>query len=114
MCGQCDPWCPEDGGPYLEKPHVFLSEEAWSHHATLNGFRLVGGGVQWRRDGAILGYVPLDAERARVDVEGGTLIVDLEDNVLSADGEGTLDLSLVTTMRLFLGGLTSPQRELFV
>ena len=26
-CGQCDPWCPEDGGPYLAKANLFLSHK---------------------------------------------------------------------------------------
>src|SRR5207249_11727377 len=28
-CGNCDTFCPEDGGPYVEKPRFFGSLEAW-------------------------------------------------------------------------------------
>ena len=28
-CGNCDVFCPEDGGPYVLKPRFFGSEEAW-------------------------------------------------------------------------------------
>jgi putative selenate reductase len=28
-CGNCDVFCPEDGGPYVVKPRFFGSEGAW-------------------------------------------------------------------------------------
>ena len=28
-CGNCDVFCPEDGGPYIEKPRFFGSLDAW-------------------------------------------------------------------------------------
>ncbi|MFQ5600995.1 MAG: 4Fe-4S dicluster domain-containing protein, partial [Candidatus Krumholzibacteriia bacterium] len=30
-CGNCDVFCPEDGGPFVEKPRFFSSLESWSH-----------------------------------------------------------------------------------
>lgn len=39
-CGNCDVFCPEDGGPYLLKPRVFGSEAAWIAAAPLDGFFL--------------------------------------------------------------------------
>lgn len=114
LCGQCDPWCPEDGGPYIEKPHLFLTDDAWTHNHALDGFRLVDGGVEWRRGGEVLRYIPQSEGKARVEVSGGHLIVDAEDAVLESGGKGEIDLSLVTTMRLFLGGFRSTTRELFV
>jgi putative selenate reductase len=32
-CGNCDTFCPEDGGPYLEKPRFFGSMDAWARLA---------------------------------------------------------------------------------
>ena len=32
-CGNCDTFCPEDGGPYLEKPRFFGSLDAWRRAA---------------------------------------------------------------------------------
>jgi len=29
-CGNCDVFCPEDGGPFVEKPRFFSSLESWS------------------------------------------------------------------------------------
>jgi putative selenate reductase len=37
-CGNCDVFCPEDGGPYIEKPRLFGSIESYRKHAGRNGF----------------------------------------------------------------------------
>ena len=37
-CGNCDTFCPEDGGPYLEKPRFFGSLAAWRQQAGRDGF----------------------------------------------------------------------------
>jgi putative selenate reductase len=37
-CGNCDVFCPEDGGPYLLKPRFFGSREQWAHHRNRDGF----------------------------------------------------------------------------
>ena len=37
-CGNCDVFCPEDGGPYIEKPRFFGSLEAWRRLTTRDGF----------------------------------------------------------------------------
>jgi ferredoxin len=39
-CGNCDVFCPEDGGPYIEKPRFFGSLDAWHRAAPLTGFVL--------------------------------------------------------------------------
>ena len=39
-CGNCDVFCPEDGGPYLVKPRLFGSRNAWDSAPTLDGFFL--------------------------------------------------------------------------
>jgi putative selenate reductase len=39
-CGNCDVFCPEDGGPYLVKPRLFSSRGAWDGAPTLDGFFL--------------------------------------------------------------------------
>jgi putative selenate reductase len=41
-CGNCDVFCPEDGGPYAVKPHFFGSEAAWRASASLDGFYVAG------------------------------------------------------------------------
>lgn len=37
-CGNCDTFCPEEGGPYVEKPRFFGSEETWRRHSDRDGF----------------------------------------------------------------------------
>ena len=39
-CGNCDVFCPEDGGPYNLKPHWFGSAHAFAAGAALDGFYL--------------------------------------------------------------------------
>ncbi|MFA5833292.1 MAG: 4Fe-4S dicluster domain-containing protein [Bacteroidota bacterium] len=39
-CGNCDVFCPEDGGPYIEKPRFFGSLDAYRKWNTLSGFAL--------------------------------------------------------------------------
>lgn len=37
-CGNCDIFCPEDGGPFIEKPRFFGSAESFHRHNNLDGF----------------------------------------------------------------------------
>lgn len=39
-CGNCDVFCPEDGGPYIEKPRFFGSTEAYKKWNSHSGFFL--------------------------------------------------------------------------
>ena len=45
-CGNCDVFCPEDGGPYIEKPRFFGSLDAFAAAPARDGFfasRQAGG-----------------------------------------------------------------------
>lgn len=39
-CGNCDIFCPEDGGPYVIKPRFFSSRESWAESGAGDGFHL--------------------------------------------------------------------------
>jgi putative selenate reductase len=39
-CGNCDVFCPEDGGPYVLKPRFFGTLESWERWKTHDGFHL--------------------------------------------------------------------------
>ncbi len=39
-CGNCDVFCPEAGGPYVEKPRFFGSLGSFRHYKNLSGFYL--------------------------------------------------------------------------
>ncbi len=41
-CGNCDVFCPEDGGPYIEKPRFFGSTEMFKKWNSLSGFVFTG------------------------------------------------------------------------
>lgn len=113
LCGQCDPWCPEDGGPYIEKPHLFLQRRAFDDHPDTPGFLLEDGGIRWRRGDGEFFYRPLDGGRAHFETPTGTL--ELEgDRPVACTGEGEVDLRIALTMRLFLEGFTHEERSLFV
>ena len=74
-CGNCDVYCPEDGGPYIEKPLVFGSLAAWRAAAPLEGFVLT------REDGRdVLRGRFADGERMLTRAQGG------EAAVLESDG----------------------------
>lgn len=78
-CGHCDNFCPEDGGPYLEKPRFFGSLESWRRDARGNGFYMEFEGGRRTIRGAFGGgsYVlTLDGGRARFS--DGAVEVEIE------------------------------------
>jgi putative selenate reductase len=54
-CGNCDVFCPEDGGPYIEKPRFFGSLETYRKYAGRNGFYIAFEGDQTIIYGTIAG-----------------------------------------------------------
>jgi putative selenate reductase len=54
-CGNCDVFCPEDGGPYVEKPRFFGSLDTYRKYAGRNGFYLAFEGDQTTIFGTIAG-----------------------------------------------------------
>lgn len=40
-CGDCDTYCPEYGGPFIEKPRFFFSEDSYKQFSTHDGFYFV-------------------------------------------------------------------------
>jgi putative selenate reductase len=54
-CGNCDVFCPEEGGPYIEKPRFFGSLETYRKHAGRNGFYIDYEGDQTTIYGTIAG-----------------------------------------------------------
>jgi len=41
-CGNCDVFCPEDGGPFVEKPRFFSSLESWSRDGGMGFYVRLG------------------------------------------------------------------------
>ena len=40
-CGQCDPYCPERGGPFIEKPRFFFNRDTYELDADNDGFYFI-------------------------------------------------------------------------
>jgi putative selenate reductase len=79
-CGNCDTFCPEDGGPYLEKPRFFGSLDAWQRLSDRDGFHVE------RRETS-------DVMRGRLGGVEYRLEVDREaDQAVFSDGRVTLEL----------------------
>jgi putative selenate reductase len=89
-CGNCDVFCPEDGGPYAVKPRFFGTAETFARFATHDGFYLARGEagapdvVHARFEGQAY-RAELGAERATFSGPGFEVRVSL------ADPEGTLE-----------------------
>ncbi len=107
LCGQCDPWCPEDGGPYLAKPTLFLSQESWRDHPGREGFLVSEDrrAIRWRHRGIEQRYA-LEGDEARFEVDGGAVWL-VDDVPVRTQGSGDVDLRDAVTLRLFLEGFVA-------
>ncbi len=97
-CGNCDVFCPEDGGPYLLKPRFFGSADAWARDRPHDGFHLVRQGGRETVLGRFAGReFRLDDEDGRIQYagEGFSLAFDAADPVgtLAGDAAGEVDLT---------------------
>lgn len=86
-CGNCDVFCPEDGGPYRIKPRFFGTEKAWRRSGAEDGFYLArtddGDRVLGRMGGAELELVVWEG---RVRFRGA----DFDIRYRESDPEGTI------------------------
>ncbi len=74
-CGNCDIFCPEDGGPYVLKPRFFGSLEQFSKWTTHDGFFVARDEIYGRFGGRDYRVV-LQQERARFSGAGFELELD--------------------------------------
>jgi putative selenate reductase len=81
-CGNCDVFCPEDGGPYVEKPRFFGSLETYRKYAGRNGFYISYAG----RGSAIYGTIQGRSYTLRLDP--------LADRAWFDDGQAEVELML--------------------
>jgi putative selenate reductase len=96
-CGNCDVFCPEDGGPYVLKPRVFLSRERWAAPPLSDGFwleRLAGQDTVWGRfDGAEYG-MELATGRVAYWGPGFRVMFAESDPAGTVEGEAAADVNL--------------------
>jgi putative selenate reductase len=112
-CGNCDIFCPEDGGPFVEKPRFFGSLETFHRDAGRNGFY-----IDYARSaihGVIAGEayvltVDRAADRARFERDDAEVEIRLSDNrafgwrpkTAAAGAARTLDLLPYLKLKLLL------------
>jgi putative selenate reductase len=80
-CGNCDVFCPEDGGPFVLKPRFFASSGSYLEARKLDGFyleRLANGGVKMvgRIDGKEHVLVRAPGEPDRFEDDGVAVELD--------------------------------------
>jgi putative selenate reductase len=121
-CGNCDTFCPEDGGPYLEKPRFFGSLEAWRRHARHDGFfvkRLDGADLMWGRVAGVAYRLVVAEEADQALFTDGRVTVELRHrerrpvgaSVAAGTPDGhTLDVGIYLRMATVLDGVLDPRR----
>ncbi|MBX3727751.1 MAG: glutamate synthase [Candidatus Sumerlaeia bacterium] len=119
-CGNCDTFCPEYGGPYIEKPSFYRTEASWHEAAPRDGFvvtrtetgarilgRVRGGEVALeRRDNALVyrnGAVEVLVDEATGAPREVRLLEPL-------DGERTIDMGLLHALAGLLDGVLDASR----
>jgi putative selenate reductase len=88
-CGNCDVFCPEDGGPYVEKPRFFGSLASWQRAAPLSGFVLTKDHDAFLLRGRMTeGEFSLSkvhgADHARFEAPGAVVTVGWKDHAVRA------------------------------
>ncbi len=113
LCGHCDTWCPENGGPYLVKPNLFLSDASFSDHPERDGFLLSDDrkSIRWRRNGEVYAYAQGGGAEASFELPNGSSLLLQNDQPTQCKGEGDADLRIAVSMRLILEGLTHPEAD---
>jgi putative selenate reductase len=79
-CGNCDVFCPEDGGPFVEKPRFFGSLEAWRALPQRDGFYVSHQSdveAAWGRVGGREYHLEIDRSADRALFTDGVLTVEV-------------------------------------
>ncbi|VAX41595.1 Glutamate synthase [NADPH] small chain, partial [hydrothermal vent metagenome] len=97
-CGDCDVFCPEDGGPYAVKPRFFGSLEDWKTSGELDGFFLSRDEDTETVHGRLEGVeylLSVCGERAEYAGEGFAIRFTISDPSGTVEGEAaeTVDLT---------------------
>ncbi len=121
-CGNCDTFCPEDGGPYLEKPRFFGSLAAWRRLTDRDGFcveRRETADVMRGRLRGVEYRLEVDREADQAIFTDGRVTLELRHRERSPVGasiapgtpEGhTLDVGVYLRMAVLLDGVLDPRR----
>ena len=121
-CGNCDTFCPEDGGPYIEKPRFFGSLAAFAARPDRDGFycrRRDGRDAVWGRIRGREYHLEVDRARDRALFTDGVVRVEVRHSdraplhasaeAGAAPGHG-LDFSAYLNMALAADGVLDTRR----
>jgi putative selenate reductase len=121
-CGNCDVFCPEDGGPYIEKPRFFGSLDAWRSLKDRDGFfahRSDDMDAIWARIRGREYHLEVDRARDRGVFTDGVLTVevrhaerrpvDVRAHAGAAEGH-TLDFAAYLNMAWAVDGVLDQRR----
>ncbi|MEK9146360.1 MAG: glutamate synthase, partial [Elusimicrobiota bacterium] len=102
-CGNCDVFCPEDGGPYVLKPRFFGSLESWRELKSRDGFFLEHTGGEESVFGRFEGLeyrLAVSGELAAYSGPGFALAFRREDpeGTVSGHAEGEVDMAYYRIM----------------
>lgn len=113
-CGDCDTYCPEHGGPFVEKPRFFFSEATYRQFADYDGFyfaspdemrgRIGGDEFVLRAQGENAYVWQTKDVRLQLDVKGQLRSAEL---VNPAAVEENIDMQPFYTMKVLFEGIRS-------
>ncbi len=121
-CGNCDVFCPEDGGPYIEKPRFFGSLQSWIALRARDGFfaaRQEGKDALWARIAGREYRLEVERETGRGVFTDGVITVEVrhpDRRAVSVQARPdaplghTLDFSAYLASALALDGVLDPAR----
>jgi putative selenate reductase len=121
-CGNCDTFCPEDGGPYVEKPRFFGSLESWRRWRDRDGYFVLREAeldAAWGRIGGVEYHLEVDRAKDRGLFTDGRLRIETrhsERRILDARPEPdatdgcSLDFSAYLVLATALDGVIDTRR----
>ena len=116
-CGNCDTFCPEYGGPYIQKPGFYGTIESWKKAKPRDGFVVSNGGTRSTIYGRIKGAeYELSLDRGvgvyRFRDGGVELTLSAQDHsvksaelVKAGSAERVVDLGIYHTLRHLMAGV---------
>ena len=119
-CGNCDVFCPQDGGPYLAKPRFFGSAAAWQEASDRDGFAFALHGNTLTMHGRFEGREVLlertPGSKLRYAGKGFDIRLDLDDPLGTVEGQadGAVDLRWLRTMDLIRTAVADPKANNFI
>lgn len=123
-CGNCDTFCPEYGGPYIQKPSFFASFESWNAPGARDGF-VIGGekGITffcgrikganrtlWRKYKKTTVQWAFDDGRVMLEIQDKDFDIHSVGRAVTLTAEHTVDMGEFHTMRILLAGMLDSSR----